>query len=195
MEMEPRKTRKTRKIGQCLTIPFQALAIKEGFRHSLASMRQPRLASITFDDGSVSALFRWWLRGMGWILRIAPFCFVLALPVVIVCDRFSPWPVAIDALFAYPGQSRVCVGNSSSSESTPDGHHWSVQRSFVLFPRVFTSPSVIVVTATDSAAVTIEESRSFFWFLFVAYTLALIYCVRLVTIFRSKRHAQSNATA
>src|SRR5260221_1668125 len=105
MEMEPRKTRKTRKIGQCLTIPFQALAIKEGFRHSLASMRQPRLASITFDDGSVSALFRWWLRGMGWILRIAPFCFVLALPVVIVCDRFSPWPVAIDALFAYPGRS------------------------------------------------------------------------------------------
>jgi len=153
-----------------------------------------KVSDTIFEDDSVSALFRWWLRSMGWFVRIIPFCIVLGLPVVMVYDRFRPWPVALNALTAYPGQSRMCIGNSSSSDEKPDGYHWSVQRAFILFPRVLSSPSVIFVTTTESVAAKIEESRFAFWFFFVCYGLIVIYCIRRVRILRSIHHTASNAT-
>lgn len=143
----------------------------------------------------LQTLFRFWLRFMAWGLRIAAVCLVVALPAVVAFDRFSPWPPAIQALSAYPGQSRICVGYGSDSEWTPSGSRSSIQRSFLLFPRAVKSPSIITITSTDGAAATVDESSFAFWFLFAFYAVALFFCIRLIRVITSIRHAKSAGIA
>jgi hypothetical protein len=127
------------------------------------------------------------------MLRATAFCFVVGLPVLGVFDRFSPWPPAIDALSAYSGQSRVCVGYSTDHEWTSTASHSSVQRSYLLFPRALSSPSIISVTVTDGSAAVVTESRFGLWFFVAIYVSALFYCLRLLRVWSAKRHAQSTA--
>ena len=140
-------------------------------------------------------IFRFWLRFVTWGLRIAAVCIVLALPVGAAFDRFSPWPPAIQALSAYPDQFRVCVGFGSDSEWTPTGSHSSIQRSFLLFPRVVSSPCIITITSTDGAKATIDESRMAFGFFIAFYALALLFCIRFIRGILSLRHGKSTGIA
>jgi hypothetical protein len=141
-------------------------------------MNVQRMAVFNPTLEPVEKLFRFWLRFITWGLRITPVCFVIALPALALFDHFSPWPPAIQALSVYSGQSRVCVGYASNTERTATVSHSLAERSFLLFPRALTSPSIITVTATDGASIKIDESSSAFWFLFVIYTVAVIFCVR-----------------
>jgi hypothetical protein len=143
------------------------------------------------DIDPIERLARVWLRFVVWGLRMAAVCLVVSLPLMVVWDRFSPWPPAIQALSAYPGQSRLCVGSGSDNEETPTGSQASVQRSFVLFPRALTSPTIITVTSTDGAEPVVEESHLAFWFLFVIQTVALFFCVRLIRGTRLRTHSEA----
>ena len=134
-------------------------------------------------------LFRFWLRFVLWGLRIAPICLVIALPAVALFDRFSPWPAAIDALSAYPDQTRICIGFGGEGHSTAAGYSSSVQRAFVLVPRALTLPIVVFVTSTDGAAPTIEQSRFAFWFAAILYIIAAVVVVRQFQAYRATRHA------
>ena len=116
---------------------------------------------------------------------------VVALPLMAVWDRYSPWPPAVEALLAFPGQGRVCVGSGSDNEEAPTGSHVAVQRSFVLFPKALTSPSIITVTSTDGGEPVVDESQMAFWFLFVIQGAALFFCVRLFQGWMSKAHPKS----
>lgn len=143
----------------------------------------------------LQALFRFWFRCMAWGLRIAAVCLVIALPALVAFDRFRPWPPAIQALSAYPDQIRICVGYGSDSEWTPTGSHSSIQRSFLLFPRAVTSPSIITITSIDGAPATFDESSFAFWFFFAFYAIALFFCIRLIRVITSTRHASSTGSA
>ena len=143
----------------------------------------------------IETLFRFWVRFIAWGLRIVPVCFVIALPALALFDRFSPWPPAIEALSTYSGQSRVCVGYGSDTERTGTASHWSVQRSFLLFPRALTSPSIITVAATDGTSVSIAESVLAFWVLVVIYTVSVIFSVHFFRCIFTARHSQSTGGA
>lgn len=144
----------------------------------------------------LGTLFRFWLRLVVWGLRITPLCFVLLLPVVVAIDRFSPWPVAIHALSAYPGQTRLCVGLGGQgyySRTAPD-HRSVIQRSFILWPRVFTTPAVVTVTSTNDRLPIVEESSFGFWFITVIYLIVLVIFTFQLRAFIATRHAQSTET-
>ena len=139
----------------------------------------------------ITSLFHLWLRVMVWGLRIAPLCFVLVVPAVALYDQLSPWPPAIDALSAFPGQTRICVGLGSESRRTPTDYHSLIERSFVLMPRAFSVPSIISITSTDSAAPIVEESRSGFWFGAAGYICMLAIFGWQIRRFFSTGHSQS----
>ena len=132
----------------------------------------------------LKTLFRWWLSAVA-------ICCVVGLPALALYDRLSPWPPAIEALSAYSGQNRFCVGSGTDSEWTPTASHLSIQRSYILVPRAFASPSVITVISTDHAPAVVSESPGTFWFVIAIYSVALFFCVRLIRGIISTRYAQS----
>jgi len=136
----------------------------------------------------IERLLRFWLRFVIWSLRMAPFLLVVAAPVTVVVDRCSPWLPALQELSVYGGQCRACVGISGEEEGSGAQAHVTISRSFLLFPRVFTAPSLISVTATDGAATTVESGVTF-WLFLTLYAGAVVYCFRYFRGPRPSRHA------
>ena len=169
---------------------FDLRAQQEPARPAIALKLRTRLLASCMSEPRDTYL-RWWRRSIAWMLQAAAVCLVIVFPALAAFDRISPWPPAVEALSAYPGQSRICVGYGMDSEWTPTASHSSVQRSFLLLPRALTSPSIIFVTVTDGAAAVTSESRFTFWFALAVYLIALIFSVRIIRSIISWRRART----
>jgi hypothetical protein len=137
---------------------------------------------VFFDRSSARVLVQFWMRFVRFGLRITPVCVVSALPTLAIFDRFNPWRPAVNALSAYSGQRRVCVGVGGHHTRTSAGTYSSVERSFVLFPQVLTSPSIITVSVADGAPGVVTESRFAFWLVAAIYITALVLSARFVRV-------------
>ena len=130
-------------------------------------------------------------KAVNWWIRIVVVITVLGIPALAIFDRLNPWPPAVEALSAYPNQSRICVGLGAETKWTESTTTSSIQRTFILFPRVFSSPSVIEIAATEGSPALVNESRFLFWFALTIYVTALTLCFRF---FQKRKAAPKNAS-
>lgn len=116
-----------------------------------------------------------YFRILWWWLKICCAIFVFALPLAPLYDHYFPWPPALEVRTNanYRGQIWISVGYGySSSTRKVNGTlrtESAIERSYVLFPSVMTSPKIVTVFQDQEGRITVGGSALAFWFLLIVY--------------------------
>ena len=119
--------------------------------------------------GWVIRLFKFYFKSLWWFIIIFSIFSIFAFPALLIYDNYYPWDVAENELKEhFPDQSHIGISGYAYDYEYKDGETIiTVQRSYVLYPRVFKDWSIVTIFEINEKDIKVRFSPYTFIFYLV----------------------------